>query len=181
MQKITSLLASTIMTVIISAPAWSDDGYLVIDTLLEPHSKREPKWISLKRCNTRTCVPYGGHYTFVEAGEVIAEIPPGKYIVAQIGFQNNKFGRGVVVTGTELLAFEVLEAHITVFGLIYLTESSRHRNEYQIEIYQPEILLQWACDENSELFDIAPVHMVTGPLTFETVRIRCEGRSGPPD
>ncbi|SDJ55852.1 hypothetical protein SAMN05216212_0223 [Microbulbifer yueqingensis] len=74
------------------------------------------------------------------------------------------------------IAFEVGAEHVTVLGLIHIERVTSGKNK--IAITQPQILLQWACDEGEDIFDRHQAHLVDGRFSFQTIKIQCSDTYG---
>lgn len=180
MNKICSCIGVLALITSLSPVAAPDSGFLVIDSILSPQAERQPTWIALRRYAPLAyqegdypkadCAPFCIH---VPVGTVITSVPTGRYSVDHIDFRKSKSMKrdSLQVLNGDNIAFEIGEKHVTVLGLIHIERVTS--GKHQIQITQPRILLQWACDEGEDIFDRYQAHIVDGRFSFQAIKVKC--------
>lgn len=138
---------STILAFLILSASGLDidenQSYLVIDAVSVKENGKQPTWFAFIR----------GLKTFhVPATDGIIQLPPGKYILDHIDFQNNKhLGYGTFYLDGKGIKFTLEAGKVYIFGRVILHHL--HRDDYEIELGEASKTLFNACQNAPDIFD----------------------------
>jgi hypothetical protein len=171
--RLASRAASTIRSAIILACSLAYAGtvtgeaYVIIDAISLPESSKQPTWLAVKRGNRLVHLP---------TKQSIVKVNPGKYRLYHFDFNKPRSNGAGTIFSTDFggYEFEALPDSIVYVGLFVLEDDQSNPKESKVRVANSQLLLEWACDTNPEIFKRMPVKFLGAENDGKEVRINCD-------